>query len=144
MIRAQESSMISSKTRVLIIDDDESLSRLMRLMLEKTQMYEVSVESRAANAIATARTFKPGLVLLDVDMPGKNGAQVAREMQADPILKYAKIIFVTALVSKIETGMQAAGGTNMRYLAKPVDPMTLIDTIEEVLSSPSVNAPVGV
>jgi CheY-like chemotaxis protein len=135
---------MSSKTRVLIIDDDVSLSRLMRLMLEKTRMYEVDVENRAANAMTTARNFKPGLVLLDVDMPGKDGGQVAREMQADPILKYAKIIFITALVSKNEAGMRAAVRNGMRYLAKPVDPMTLIDTIEDVLDSPTVNASAGV
>lgn len=124
---------MSDRTRILIVDDDANLSRLMRLMLEKTRMYDVSVENRSANAVATARAFRPGLVLLDVDMPGKDGGQVARELQADPVLKYAKIIFITALVSKNEAGMRAAVRNGMRYLAKPVDPMTLIDTIEEVL-----------
>ena len=136
--------MTSSKTRVLIIDDDVSLARLMRLMLEKTQMYEVSIETRAANAMATARKFKPGIVLLDVDMPGKDGGQVAREMQGDPVLKFVKIIFITALVSKNEAGTKADIRNGVPYLAKPVDPMTLIDAIEEVLGSPTADAPVGV
>ena len=135
---------MNSKTRVLIIDDDVSLSRLMRLMLEKTQMYEVSVENRPASAMATARAFKPGLILLDLDMPGKDGGQVAREMEADPILKHAKIIFITALVSKNETGMTPHIRKGIRYLAKPVDPMTLIDTIEDVLSFPTEHASAGV
>ncbi len=135
--------MTSRKTRVLIIDDDVSLTRLMRLMLEKTQMYEVSVENRPASAMATARTVKPGVILLDLDMPGKDGGQVAREMQADPILKYAKIIVITALVSTDEARVKEAVPNGMRYLAKPVDPMTLIDTIEEVLGTPNAPAPAG-
>jgi DNA-binding response OmpR family regulator len=134
---------MSRKTRVLIVDDDVNLSRLMRLMLEKTQMYEVAVENRAANVMATARDFNPGLVLLDVDMPGKDGGEVAHEMQKDSVLKYAKILFITALVSKNEAGMRAAVRNGMRYLAKPVDSMILLDTIEDMLGSPTVSAPVG-
>jgi two-component system alkaline phosphatase synthesis response regulator PhoP len=132
---------MSDCTRILIVDDDVNLSRLMRLMLDKTRMYEVKIENRSADAVATAKAFRPGLILLDVDMPGKDGGQVARELQADSVLKYAKIIFVTALVSKNEAGMRASVRNGMRYLAKPVDPMTLIDTIEEVLGEPASVVP---
>ena len=125
---------MSDRTRILIVDDDVNLSRLLRLMLDKTRMYDVAVENRSAQAVATARTFCPNLVLLDIDMPGKDGGQVAQELRADPMLKFAKIIFITALVSKDEAGMRVSIRNGMRYLAKPVDPMTLIDTIEEALA----------
>jgi CheY-like chemotaxis protein len=132
---------MSDRTRVLIVDDDVNLSKLLCLMLEKTRMYEVLVENRSADAVAKARALRPELILLDVDMPGKSGGQVARELQADPVLKNTKIIFITALLSKNQESMQSSVRTGMRYLSKPVDPMTLLDTIEDVLSH--VAAPVS-
>ena len=125
---------MSDRTRVLIVDDDVNLSRLLCLMLEKTRMYEVLVENRSADAVEKARALRPELILLDVDMPGKSGGQVARELQADPVLKNTKIIFITALLSKNQESMQSSVRTDMRYLSKPVDSMTLLDTIEDVLS----------
>ena len=76
-----------TKSRILVVDDEPNLSGLVRLFLEKTQRFEVRVENRSALALAAAREFRPDLILLDVDMPGKNGGDVAREIQAEPALR---------------------------------------------------------
>jgi len=123
------------KCRILIVDDDAMLSRLVQAMIEKTGMYDTAVENLSYRALATARTFGPDLVLLDVDMPGKDGGDVAREMRADPALKSVPVIFLTALVSKHEAGMRKAGGAGERFVSKPTEAAVLLEAIEAVLAS---------
>ena len=67
-----------SKTKILIVDDDARLSTLMRTILERGG-YEAREENRSFAALATARGFRPDLVLLDVDMPGKDGGTRSEE-----------------------------------------------------------------
>jgi CheY-like chemotaxis protein len=121
--------------RIMVVDDEPNLSELVRLFLEKTKRFEVRIENRSAQALAVAKEFRPALILLDVDMPGKDGGQVAREIQADPELKDIPIIFLTSLISRAETGDRETTRGGMRFLAKPVNPAVLVETIDRVLGA---------
>ena len=125
------------KFRILIVDDDSKLSLLIQTMVEAAGIYETMVENRPYHVLATARTFKPDLALLDVDMPGKDGGDVAREMKADPLLKDVAVIFLTSLVRKHEAGVRQVPGGNERFLSKPTDSQTLLGAIEEALAARS-------
>jgi DNA-binding response OmpR family regulator len=128
------------KTRILIIDDDVHLSRLVAIMLDKTGTYASAVENRSHQALTAARRFRPELVLLDVDMPGFDGGDVARQFRADAGLRDVPIIFFTSLLSPDESsgGISIRGGE--RYLPKPVDPAVLIRSIADVLGRPVTSA----
>src|SRR5205085_7510594 len=67
-----------SRTKILIVDDDPALCALYRLYLERTGLYDVSEVTRPAEAVATALTFRPDAILLDVFMPGLDGRELAR------------------------------------------------------------------
>ncbi|MFB3108272.1 MAG: response regulator, partial [Candidatus Binatia bacterium] len=54
------------KKRILLIDDEPSFTRVLKLYLEKSGAYEVTEENRGEMALETARRFKPDLILLDV------------------------------------------------------------------------------
>src|SRR5947209_1406035 len=84
------------KKRILIIDDEASFARMVKLNLEKTGAFEVRAESKAGYALATAREFKPDLILLDVIMPAMDGGDVANQIKRDRNLKGTPIIFLTA------------------------------------------------
>jgi len=122
-----------NKSRILIVDDDQNLSDLVRFFLNKTQRFEVCVENRAAHAVAAALNFQPDLVLLDVDMPGKDGGAVAAEMGEEPTLGDTQIIFLTSMVSRSEAGESLVTRGGLRFLAKPVNPKALIETLDRVL-----------
>lgn len=117
-----------SKTKILIVDDNESISTLLKVMLVRSG-YDVRTENRSFAALATAREFRPDLALLDVDMPGKDGGAVAAELKADRDFAHLPVIFVTSLVRPEEAGVH--GGE--RYISKPVDMAILLATIKEVL-----------
>lgn len=135
------SRMPMEKHRILVVDDDVHLSQLVAIVLNKTGAYASLVENRSHQALATARKFRPDLVLLDVDMPGLDGGDVARQLRADPTLRDVPVIFFTSLVSPSESkrGMATSGGE--RFLPKPVDPGVLIQSIGDVLGPGVTTAP---
>lgn len=123
----------TNKKRILIVDDEASFTRLLKLNLEQTEAYDVRVENWAEDALPAAREFKPDLVLLDVVMPRMFGGDVAAQLQADPALKTTPIVFLTAAVKK--SGVAAHGGTisGFPFLAKPVSADEVIACIEHNL-----------
>ena len=130
-----------SKHRILIIDDERPMTRMVRLNLEATGRYEVREENASANALLTARDFRPDLVLLDVIMPGADGGEIAARFKNDPVLSRIPIVFLTATVSPREAGKGGLMSAGMKFLAKPVSLATLVGCIEEFLGKPSVTAP---
>lgn len=129
-----------NKPKILVVDDDPKLSRLVKAILEKTTLYEVHEENRSSAAFATARDFGPDMILLDVDMPGKDGGDVARELQTDPVLSRKPVLFFTSLISHREAGRHEVERGGMLFLAKPVDPEVLIATVGRILGRDSVLA----
>ena len=121
------------KIKILVVDDDPKLSRLVRLILEKTQMYEVCEVNDSLQALDAARKFGPHAAILDVDMPGKDGGQLAREMAADRSLGRVPVLFLTSLVSASEAGEQEVVRGEKRFLAKPVSPKVLIQALDRLL-----------
>lgn len=121
------------KARILIVDDDVHLSQLVAIMLEKTRLYTTAVETRPHCALRTACHFKPELVLLDVDMPGLDGGDVARQFRDHPELETVPIIFFTSLVSPGDAPQTMIIRGGERFLPKPVDAAVLVRSIESVL-----------
>jgi CheY-like chemotaxis protein len=89
-----------AKKRILLVDDEQSLTTLLKLNLEETGNYDVRVENWPEDALAAAREFRPDLILLDIIMPRLPGGNVAALIAADPDVKDTPIIFLTAAVRR--------------------------------------------
>ncbi len=118
-----------SKRRVLIVDDDVNLSRLAGMILENSGKYEVMIVNESARALPAALQFRPDAMLLDVDMPGKDGGDLAREAASDSRLRDIPILFLTGLVRQEEAGACPLERGGMKFLAKPVEPALLLAAI---------------
>jgi CheY-like chemotaxis protein len=125
---------MKSKPKVLVIDDDPRLAELLRFTLMKAQLYETFLETRPRHAVETVRAFMPDLILLDVEMPGLTGGEVAKALAADPDLRWIPVLFVTSLLSKAETGSRPFHRGDQLFLAKLVEPSALIGAVEEMLA----------
>lgn len=125
--------------RVLVIDDEVSLTTMIKRGLEKTGLYEVAVVNEAEAALAAAKRFGPDVVLLDVLMPGMNGGQVAAQISAEPELARVPIVFLTGIVDKAEAGPRGHTSGGRRVLAKPVS----LAELREFLAAFFAGAPVG-
>jgi two-component system OmpR family response regulator len=122
-----------TRKKILIIDDETSITRLLKLNLENTGHYTVREENRGVRSVATARDFKPDLVLLDVMMPDIDGGDVAAQFQRDPVLKNTRIIFLTAAVKSDELAARGNMIGGFPYIAKPLDVQGVLHAIEQNL-----------
>src|SRR3954466_15107240 len=100
------------KKRILIVDDQKSITRLLKINLEQTNHYVVRTENQATLALAAAQEFGPDLILLDVMMPELDGGELAALFREDPRLKHVPIVFLTAAARKGEvvSGSGQIGG----------------------------------
>jgi len=123
---------VKEERRILIVDDEQDSTHLIKLLLEKIGSYLALEENDAAKAYQSARNFRPDLILLDINMPQRDGGDIAAQIDADPELQRTPIIFLTALVTKAEAkaGLHIQGHP---VLAKPVNIPELIKRIEENL-----------
>jgi CheY-like chemotaxis protein len=127
-----------SKKRVLVVDDDVNLSRLAGMILENSGKYEVMIVNESFRALPAALQFRPDVMLLDVDMPGKDGGELAQEAATDSRLRDIPVLFLTGLVSHEEGGAGPVESGGMKFLAKPVEPALLLATVDRL--APPVRA----
>jgi two-component system OmpR family response regulator len=101
--------------RVLVVDDEQTLSELVGLAL-RYEGWEVRTAPDGMSAIAAARDFKPDLVVLDVMLPDIDGLEVLRRLRAD--IERMPVLFLTARddVSDRIAGLTAGGDD---YVTKP-------------------------
>ncbi len=125
------------KSRIMVIDDEPSLTRLVRLNLEQTGEYEVREVNRPEHALAAARQFRPDLILLDVLMPGLDGGRLASEFQASPQFARVPIVFLTAAVTREEVRSRDGYVGGLPFLAKPVDVPELVRCLRQHLGTPA-------
>ncbi len=81
--------------RVLVVDDDEVVLRLVQLSLEKLGGLDVRTVNESANAISTAREYAPDLIVLDWMMPGADGVELFGQIRATPGLEAVPVVFLT-------------------------------------------------
>lgn len=120
------------KKKILVIDDEAAITKLLKLMLERSGRYEVQVESEGAKAVSAAKIFRPSVILLDVNLPDLQGGDVAAALLDDPALKNIPIIFLTGMISQEElrSGMVIGGRPTV---SKPIDMDRLVECIEQNL-----------
>jgi len=117
--------------RILVVDDEPSITRTMKLNLERSGAYSVCTENHADRALETARRFQPNLIFLDVMMPEIDGGHLAAQIGSDRSFKGVPVIFLTAIVSEKETTANGKMIAGHFFLAKPASLAALTRCIEE-------------
>ena len=125
------------KKRILVVDDEPALTRMVKMNLERTGDYEVRTENQGAKVVTAVREFWPDLILLDVMMPDMSGDEASQQLREDPVLAGIKVVFMTAIVTKEETSEMGGNIGGNEFLAKPVKTEELIATIERLLGAGS-------
>jgi two-component system phosphate regulon response regulator PhoB len=120
------------RKRILVVDDDDALQRLVEVLLDRAGMEAV----RAMNAAEAAQVLKtpplPALVVLDLMLPDVSGIEFLRQMRSKDMFADLPVIILSALAdpSQIREGLSAGAD---RYLTKPYLANNLISTVQEVL-----------
>ncbi|MDX1588397.1 MAG: twitching motility response regulator PilH [Oleiphilaceae bacterium] len=117
--------------RILIVDDSPTEVKKISGLLEKHN-HEVLCADNGADGVATARSQKPDLILMDVVMPGLNGFQATRQLSRAQETQDIPVVIVTTKdqeTDRVWGTRQGARG----YLVKPVSEEQLINTINSLL-----------
>jgi len=120
------------KRTVLVIEDNEQNLYLVTFLLENNG-YEVVQARDGREGIEAAGRVTPILILLDIQLPGMNGYEVAQALRTNPALSEVPIVAVTsyAMVGDRERAL-AAGCSG--YIEKPINPETFMADVERHLS----------
>jgi CheY-like chemotaxis protein len=119
--------------RILVVEDDNSLSVLLRLIMKVQQDdWDVSSAETGLEALAQVERLKPDLILLDIMMPEMDGLEVARRLHGDERYKNPKIVILSAL-SDPDTQRRAQEAGVLEYWTKPISPDELRDGMLRVL-----------
>jgi signal transduction histidine kinase/DNA-binding response OmpR family regulator len=134
-----------SGSRVLIVDDNEINRLVVQLQLKSSGIATMEARDAAEALRLLAKERDAGrsfdLILLDMQMPGMDGLELAQRIHADPTLSAHRMIMMTSLGSyhrEFEAQLRAAGVS--LCLTKPVKQFKLFDSIARVLSSPGTPA----
>jgi CheY-like chemotaxis protein len=122
-----------SQKRILIVDDQGELRKLVRMTLDFGD-YELHEAEDGRRALALAKVIQPDLVILDVMMPGEvDGYQVCEQLKQDSSVKIPYVMLLTARGQKsdLEEGERVGADS---YLVKPFSPLELIQKVNGALT----------
>ncbi len=116
--------------RILIVDDNANLRKLVRLTLEGLGHELEELDSGVAT-LRRALETRPDVVVLDVMMPGVNSYEICYLIKTTPLLRHTQVVLLTARgqAADVETGRSAHADA---YLVKPFDPGALLETVERL------------
>jgi CheY-like chemotaxis protein len=123
--------------QALVVDDEQDARGFVKSILE-SEGWQVAEAEDGDAGIAQARSLKPELIVLDVQMPGKGGFDVFTELAKDPDTKDIKVIMLTGVADK--TGIRFSaddmgdflGKEPDAYIEKPIDPQTFKRIVNKV------------
>jgi CheY-like chemotaxis protein len=118
--------------KVLVVDDDEVIVRLLELNFE-LEGHEVVSVLDGQQALDRIGELAPDVVLLDVMMPEVDGYRVCEVLRADPATAALPIVFLSARAQEadIVRGTEVGGDA---YVTKPFEPLELVELVERLVA----------
>lgn len=120
---------------ILVADDSMTILAMVSSRLTRAG-YDVVTATRGDDALRLVQENRPRLVLLDVEMPGLDGVEVARRIREDATLAGTSILLLTSLSEESHIAAGMAAGADA-YLTKPFSPQDLQAQVEQLLDPSS-------
>lgn len=127
---------MTNRQRILIVDDDENIAKLISLYLTK-EFFDTKIVTDGVSALKEQETWQPNLILLDLMLPGVDGYQVCREIRQR---SKVPIIILSAKAEVFDKVLGLELGAD-DYIVKPFDTKELVARVRAVLRRFSVPAP---
>jgi two-component system cell cycle response regulator DivK len=118
---------------ILIVDDNQSNLRLLEAVLDNGH-YGVRTAGDAEEALKLLRSWRPRLILMDLQLPGIDGLELTRRLKRDPRYKDIIIVALTAYAMKGDEQKARTAGCD-GYVTKPIDIRSLPEMIARLLKA---------
>jgi two-component system alkaline phosphatase synthesis response regulator PhoP len=118
-------------TQILVVEDEEDILELVSFNLKK-EGYKVKGVTSGEEALIEVRRKIPGLIILDLMLPGVNGFDVCKSLKGDPKTKAVPIVILTARSEEADIVIGLELGAD-DYLTKPFSPRELIARVRAIL-----------
>ncbi|OGR84113.1 MAG: hypothetical protein A2636_00315 [Elusimicrobia bacterium RIFCSPHIGHO2_01_FULL_64_10] len=123
---------MSSRKKILVVDDDKEWSLLIRLRLEMAG-FEAEQAFNGQEALDRIKAGRPELVLLDITMPVLSGWEVCQALRKQESTKDLPIVILSSYTQPEDIRQSKTYGVK-RYLIKPCLPETVVQNVQDVLS----------
>jgi len=117
--------------RILVVEDQEDSRRILRDFLTSAD-YEIMEAVNGEEALTTAATQRPDLILMDIQLPIIDGYEATRRIKADPTLMHVPVIAVTSYALSGDKAKARAAGCD-DFVPKPYSPRQLLAKIRQLL-----------
>ena len=121
------------KRRIVIADDDSTITSLVSLRLGMAQ-FEVLSAANGEEALALIRKSEPVVAILDMQMPRKTGIDVLAELKGHPLTNKLPVMMLTGERDP-DIVMRAVGAGAGDYMVKPCDPDQLLERVTRLVRS---------
>lgn len=121
----------TNQPKILIVDDEPLNLKILKQVLQDD--YRLSFAKSGMDALELVNKERPGLILLDVMMPGMTGLEVCRQLKSHPDTHTIPVIFVTALSDEADESEGFAAGA-VDYINKPISPALVKARVKTHLS----------
>lgn len=118
--------------QILVVEDNPTNMKLATLLLSKAG-YGVLQAQDALTGIELAQRHQPQLILMDIQLPGMDGLNAARQLKADPATHRIPIVALTACAMKGDAQRIVAAGCD-GYIAKPIEYKNFLAEVARILS----------
>jgi two-component system cell cycle response regulator DivK len=119
--------------RILVVEDHEDNRQMLRDLLTSSG-FEMMEAVTGTDGVLMAKAQQPDLILMDIQLPGIDGYEAARQIKAEPALKSVPIIAVTSYALSGDATKALAAGC-AAYVTKPYSPRALLAMIREHLAA---------
>jgi two-component system cell cycle response regulator DivK len=119
---------------ILVVDDNADNRDLTQILLE-CEGFEVRMAEDAAQALGMLGSYRPNLILMDVQLPGIDGLELTRRLRQDPALRGVIIVALSAYAMAAEKENARAAGCD-GYITKPINTRTFASLVQQYLAGP--------
>jgi len=130
-VAAAPTTVPAAPVHILAVDDDPDIGALLEMALGEVGGLTVTLAGSGEEALARAQVHRPDLVLLDVTMPGMDGFEIRRRLEALPGAVPIPVVFLTAKAMAAPSDEDAAESF-LGTLATPLDPIAIADGLHRL------------
>ncbi len=120
-------------TKTILIVEDNALNMKLFDQLLRANGYDTVQSIDGSDVLEIAQDQKPDLIIMDIQLPGRSGLEITKDLKADEALKHIPVVAVSAFAMKgDETKILEAGCDD--YIPKPISVPVFLETVAKYLS----------